>query len=63
MKGCEAMKKLICAKEVEALEKQGQKVMYIDDNTLITPSAKDAPAPARRMPSAVCPRWTADGRT
>ena len=40
MKGCEAMKKLICAKEVEALEKQGQKVMYIDDNTLITPSAK-----------------------
>ena len=34
MKGCEAMKKLICAKEVEALEKQGQKVMYIDDNTL-----------------------------
>ena len=44
MKGCEAMKKLICAKEVEALEKQGQKVMYIDDNTLITPSAKDAAA-------------------
>ena len=38
------MKKLICAKEVEALEKQGQKVMYIDDNTLITPSAKDAAA-------------------
>ena len=28
------MKRLICAKEVEALEKQGQKVMYIDDNTL-----------------------------
>ncbi len=36
------MKKLICAKEVEALGKQGQKVMYIDADTLITPSAKDA---------------------
>lgn len=36
------MKKLICAKEVEALEKQGQKVMYIDADTIITPSAKDA---------------------
>lgn len=38
------MKKLICAKEVEALEKQGQKVMYIDEDTIITPSAKDAAA-------------------
>lgn len=38
------MKKLICAKEVEALEKQGQKVMYIDADTIITPSAKDAAA-------------------
>lgn len=44
MKGCENMKKLICAKEVEALDKQGQKVMYIDEDTLITPSARDAAA-------------------
>lgn len=38
------MKKLICAKEVEALAKEGKKVMYIDEDTLITPSAKDAAA-------------------
>ncbi|MCI8647245.1 MAG: DUF861 domain-containing protein [Firmicutes bacterium] len=38
------MKKLICAKEVERLEKEGQKVMYIDEDTIITPSAKDAAA-------------------
>ena len=38
------MKQLICAKEVEALEKQGQKVMYIDENTIVTPSARDAAA-------------------
>ncbi|MDR7240459.1 cupin domain-containing protein [Neobacillus drentensis] len=36
------MKKLICAKDVEALEKQGQKVMFIDSKTIITPAAKDA---------------------
>ncbi|MBE6035827.1 cupin domain-containing protein [Aminipila sp.] len=36
------MKRLICAKDVEALEKQGQKVFYIDEDTLVTPSAKDA---------------------
>lgn len=36
------MKRLICAKEVEALSNQGQKVMYIDDNTIVTPSARDA---------------------
>lgn len=42
MKGCEGMKKLICAKDIEAVEKQGQKIFYIDDNTIITPSAKDA---------------------
>lgn len=36
------MKKLICAKEVEFAEKQGQKVLYIDRDTIITPSAKDA---------------------
>lgn len=44
MKGCEGMKKLICAKEVEALCKKGEKVMYIDADTIITPSAKDAAA-------------------
>ncbi|MEH7504689.1 cupin domain-containing protein [Neobacillus drentensis] len=36
------MKKLICVKDVEALEKQGQKVFYIDKKTIITPAAKDA---------------------
>ncbi len=35
------MKKLICAKDVEALEKKGKKVFYIDCDTIITPSAKD----------------------
>ena len=36
------MKRLICAKDVETLGKQGQKVFYIDEDTLVTPSAKDA---------------------
>ncbi len=36
------MKKLICVKDVEAVEKQGQKVLYIDCKTIITPAAKDA---------------------
>ena len=36
------MKKLICAKEIEELGKTGQKVYYIDADTIITPSAKDA---------------------
>jgi ethanolamine utilization protein EutQ len=36
------MKNLICAKDVEAAGKQGKKVFYIDGNTLLTPSAKDA---------------------
>ena len=40
------MKRLICAKEVEACAQQGHKVMYIDADTLITPSAKDAAAEA-----------------
>ncbi|AOY74593.1 cupin domain-containing protein [Clostridium formicaceticum] len=35
------MKKLICAKDVEVAEGQGKKVIYIDSNTIITPSAKD----------------------
>lgn len=36
------MKKLICAKEVETVQKQGKNVLYIDCGTIITPSAKDA---------------------
>ena len=36
------MKKLICAKEVEAVLKEGKKVLYIDCDTIVTPSAKDA---------------------
>lgn len=36
------MKKLICAKEIEAVEKQGQKIFYIDGDTIITPAAQDA---------------------
>ncbi len=36
------MKKLISVKDVEAFEKQGQKVVCIDKNTIITPAAKDA---------------------
>src|SRR6478672_10773099 len=35
------MKKLICVTDVEASAKQGQKVVYIDSNTIITPAAKD----------------------
>ena len=36
------MKVVICAKDIEELKQQGQKTLYIDDNTLLTPSAKDA---------------------
>lgn len=36
------MKKLICAKEVEAVQKEGKKVLYIECNSIITPAAKDA---------------------
>jgi ethanolamine utilization protein EutQ len=36
------MKKLVCASEVEALVKKGQKVYYIAGNTIITPAARDA---------------------
>jgi len=42
MKGCEGMKKLISVKDVEDAEKQGQKLFYIDNDTIITPSAKDS---------------------
>lgn len=36
------MKKLICAKDVENLDKQGKKVFYIDSDTIITAAAADA---------------------
>lgn len=35
------MKKLICAKDVEALIHSGQTVLRIDSNTIVTPSAHD----------------------
>ena len=44
MKGYESMKKLICTKEVEEAVAKGEKVVYIECNTIITPSAKDAAA-------------------
>ena len=35
------MKKLVCASEVEAVADQGQKIVCVDCNTIITPAAKD----------------------
>lgn len=35
------MKKLVCASEIEAAAKTGQKAVSIDCNTIITPAAKD----------------------
>lgn len=35
------MKRLISIKEVEAIIKEGVKTIYIDKNTIVTPSAKD----------------------
>lgn len=50
------MKKLICAKEVEAVQKRGEKVLYIDCDTIITPSAKDAAKAAGiELSTAQCP--------
>lgn len=40
------MKKLICAKDVEHCVQNGETVILIDSNTLITPSARDAAAQA-----------------
>lgn len=40
------MKKLICAKDVESCVQKGETILYIDSNTLITPSARDAAAQA-----------------
>lgn len=36
------MKSLICAKDIEKLKEEGKNVCYIDENTIVTPSAKDA---------------------
>ena len=36
------MKRLICARDVEIAKGEGKKEIYVDGNTLITPSAKDA---------------------
>lgn len=38
------MKKLICTKEVEEAATKGEKVIYVECSTIITPSAKDAAA-------------------
>lgn len=36
------MKKLICVKDVEALKNRGEKVFYMDGDSIITPAAEDA---------------------
>ena len=36
------MKKVVCAKDVEDLVVQGKSTLYVDANTILTPSAKDA---------------------
>lgn len=36
------MKTLICAKEIEKLREEGKTVCYVDSNTIVTPSARDA---------------------
>lgn len=36
------MKKLVCEKDIEKLVSEGKKVCYITEDTLVTPSAKDA---------------------
>lgn len=38
------MKQLVCAKDVEVLKAEGKTVYYICENTIVTPSAKDAAA-------------------
>ena len=35
------MKKLVCADEVKAAAEKGQKVFYVEGNTIITPAAQD----------------------
>lgn len=36
------MKRLICAKEIEAMAELGESVLWIDSQTIVTPSAQDA---------------------
>ena len=36
------MKQLVCAKDIEALNAEGKKIFYIEDGSIITPSARDA---------------------
>ena len=36
------MKRLICEKDIVDLIHKGEKTLWIDSNTIITPSAKDA---------------------
>lgn len=36
------MKKLVCEKDIQKLVNEGKKVCYVDEDTLVTPSAKDA---------------------
>lgn len=36
------MKKLVCEKDIQNLVNEGQKVCYVEEGTLVTPSAKDA---------------------
>lgn len=36
------MKRLICAEDIELAKEQGQKIFYVDKDTIITPLAKDA---------------------
>lgn len=35
------MKKLVCAKDIEALGARGETVCYVDGDTIVTPSARD----------------------
>lgn len=41
LKGCESVKKLICAKDMEEFLDTNEKVFFIEGNTILTPSAKD----------------------
>ena len=36
------MKKLVCEKDIQKLVNEGKKVCYVSEDTLVTPSAKDA---------------------
>ncbi|MBM7854165.1 ethanolamine utilization protein EutQ [Desulfohalotomaculum tongense] len=35
------MKKLVCANEVQTASEKGQRILYVDSDTIITPAAKD----------------------